>query len=744
MSENDTHDYPTISRQTLQSAITEIASQYDSDQKPRQVIPEAVYIDELPDYDEFFAKFLVPNQLGILSEKATSLWKSRREWVCEDGSPDFVFLRQAFGEATVPIADCKCQEFSAHAKQEMKMSEFVTYWQKLREAGYPLGQESLYLKDWHFTRAFSDYEAYSTCPFFRSDWMNEFWDEREDSEDDYRFVYMGPKGTWTPFHSDVFRSFSWSANICGRKRWIFFPPGEEEHLKDIHGNPVYDVMSEELKDPTKFPNAHRVQHRIEIIQHPGETIFVPSGWHHQVHNLEDTISINHNWLNGCNVRRSWLHLVASLEEVQREIGDFSDMEGWDQQCQRILKALSGIDFVEFLRFVESIAKRRITALNMLKNKSTKNEVEECYGSESHISNITSADWRGSREEHIFRDCKDREKKDLEKGEEVEKACSEMTEDRHSLLSAGFQSSHGHHPKENKNKLSRKMTHQHVDASQTSLDEVSANCKHTGGFLPPETLFETAHKQPQISQETQLRQTESAPTAFSTPTQDSHRGLPKQALSALETHNTEHYEHCTMMLDLVDSSCTKAASGSDRRPHWSVCNVNHALFDLASVALVLKHISKTGIYTSASLEVDVSGNEESECLSENSAAVSSTTPYGTCDKQESVSDQGEEKVDGYLEHCTRKEEPENISEAFSKSVSFTDNDKGCPPVQFDVNKELESQNCGVEGDMEAGDSVSTSEETGIGNGESAVDIDSLLSVISQTLRTFDITDIFDCN
>jgi hypothetical protein len=37
---------------------------------------------------------------------------------------------------------------------------------------------------------------------------------------DYRFVYLGPAGSWTPLHSDVLRSHSWSANVAGRKRQV--------------------------------------------------------------------------------------------------------------------------------------------------------------------------------------------------------------------------------------------------------------------------------------------------------------------------------------------------------------------------------------------------------------------------------------------------------------------------------------------------------------------------------------------
>jgi hypothetical protein len=35
---------------------------------------------------------------------------------------------------------------------------------------------------------------------------------------DYRFLYLGPAGSWTPLHHDVLCSYSWSANVCGRKR----------------------------------------------------------------------------------------------------------------------------------------------------------------------------------------------------------------------------------------------------------------------------------------------------------------------------------------------------------------------------------------------------------------------------------------------------------------------------------------------------------------------------------------------
>ncbi|XP_045179491.2 2-oxoglutarate and iron-dependent oxygenase JMJD4-like [Mercenaria mercenaria] len=346
------------------------------------------------DYNNFFKEYLLANKPCIFTPDVTMQWKSRKDWVMENHTPNYTFLRALFGDAIVPVANCKQEQYSSHPKQDILLSEYLDYWEKYRVDGYPEDEPRLYLKDWHFTKAYPDYKAYTTPVYFLSDWLNEFWDTLP--QDDYRFVYMGPKGTWTPFHADVYRSFSWSANICGKKKWIFYPPGCEVMLKDNLGNLVYDVTSPDLENQKKFPNAFKVKGQmLEVIQGEGQIIFVPSGWHHQVYNLEDTISINHNWLNGCNIDICWKHLHSGLQDVKKEIEHCRDMDGWNTQCQLILKACAGIDYKQFLQMLRVIAENRI---EQHKKQETSGAIAElCIGNTGIVAESQPLDNRKQQE-----------------------------------------------------------------------------------------------------------------------------------------------------------------------------------------------------------------------------------------------------------------------------------------------------------------------------------------------------------
>ncbi|XP_046938399.1 2-oxoglutarate and iron-dependent oxygenase JMJD4 isoform X4 [Lynx rufus] len=310
--------------------------------------PGCVDFIENPDsfsYADFFKGYLLPNMPCVFSSSFTAGWGSRRHWVTSSGKPNFEHLLRKYGDVVVPVANCGVQEYNSNPKEHMPLRDYISYWQEYIQGGYFSPRGCLYLKDWHLCRDSSAEDVFTLPVYFSSDWLNEYWDSLD--VDDYRFVYMGPTGTWSPFHADIFRSFSWSVNICGRKKWFFFPPGQEEALRDCHGGLPYDVTSPALLDHRLYPTREHCSPPLEVMQEAGEMVFVPSGWHHQVHNLEDTISINHNWVNGCNLANMWHFLQQELCAVQQEV---------------IMRACSGINFEEFYRFLKIIAERRLLLL----------------------------------------------------------------------------------------------------------------------------------------------------------------------------------------------------------------------------------------------------------------------------------------------------------------------------------------------------------------------------------------------
>jgi Cupin-like domain len=100
-------------------------------------------------------------------------------------------------------------------------------------------------------------------------------------------VWFGPAGTITPLHHDTLMLFH--TQIVGRKRWRFISPLDTPKLYNFDG--VFSSIDLEAPDYAKFPLLKDVK-ILEVVAQPGETVFLPLGWWHQVTSLDTSLSFS--------------------------------------------------------------------------------------------------------------------------------------------------------------------------------------------------------------------------------------------------------------------------------------------------------------------------------------------------------------------------------------------------------------------------------------------------------------------
>jgi len=206
-----------------------------------------------------------------------------------------------------------------------------------------------YLKDWHLQQrypsltrqddtkplqklmlyphdTFCSCSLYSCPECFGCDLLNPFL--KKFTSGDYRFCYWGPARSFTARHSDVLHSFSWSYNVVGKKEWTFY-----HDECPIDGQ----VDDPHLSSCNTF----------SILQEAGQAIFVPATWQHRVVNLEETISINHNWITSSNLDLTWDCLVIEMIAIQKELRKWGEDQNMEA-CENMLRGCVGLDVTSFL------------------------------------------------------------------------------------------------------------------------------------------------------------------------------------------------------------------------------------------------------------------------------------------------------------------------------------------------------------------------------------------------------------
>jgi ribosomal protein L16 Arg81 hydroxylase len=226
---------------------------------------------------EFRKEYLYPGRPVVITDAIES-WPARSLWT-------FDYFRSRYANTLVTVHRLDGQRYEPNSTETMALSSFIDGIRSSSFDSYPY-----YVRDdWRIFKTneelLSDYEV----PRYFFDW---FVFLPGFMRLIYPRIFIGPKGAITPLHLDIWGTHAWLAQLVGRKRWILFPRDQQPLLYDCNVQP-------QNPDFARFPLFRKAK-PVECSIGPGDLIFVPGGWAHEVVSLDPTISITHNYMGpGC-------------------------------------------------------------------------------------------------------------------------------------------------------------------------------------------------------------------------------------------------------------------------------------------------------------------------------------------------------------------------------------------------------------------------------------------------------------
>jgi LPS sulfotransferase NodH len=222
--------------------------------------------------DEFRDQYYAANRPVIMRQLMTD-WRAMTMW-----TPDY--LKSVAGDPTVEVmtgrdADPKYEFNGRTHRTEMRFADYIDivysgkvsndYYMVANNQFFQRTETQLLLQD---ITAFPEYlnPATTSCQCF---------------------LWFGPAGTVTPLHHDT--SNILLAQVIGRKRYRLIPPSQWQYVYNSSG--VFSDVDCEQPELDRYPKFSRAT-VTDVIVEPGEVLFMPVGWWHQIRALDVSITVS--------------------------------------------------------------------------------------------------------------------------------------------------------------------------------------------------------------------------------------------------------------------------------------------------------------------------------------------------------------------------------------------------------------------------------------------------------------------
>ena len=186
-------------------------------------------------------------------------------------------------------------------------------------------------------------------------------------------LFLAAAGTGSSLHVDTLQTHFWMMLCHGTKRWRLVCRDDVSLLHPLYLtdlNPVFpadlntleslraelgvsgNVQDQESVDWAEFRHDLHGLTVHEVLLQPGDLIFVPAGWPHQVDNVDTSVAVSSNFVDASNLQRCLEEaeilglveedpqlLANAMRNSSKEMGEKAEPPGWERL--RAFKARHG-------------------------------------------------------------------------------------------------------------------------------------------------------------------------------------------------------------------------------------------------------------------------------------------------------------------------------------------------------------------------------------------------------------------